>query len=221
MQTVERRVILAGATGLVGGRLLKLLLDDPEVCEVHAVGRRALTLQHPKLQVHVVDFSFLPKLPEADEVYLALGTTIRVAGSRAAFRAVDLYANLAVAKASFRQGCSHVGLVSAAGANAKSSMFYNRVKGELEDALKKIGFSGLVIVRPSLLLDDRSASGQPSRLGESVAIPIFRMLTPLLSGAYRPVWAQAVAQALANVVPGANGVIELASDAIAQEAGRD
>jgi uncharacterized protein YbjT (DUF2867 family) len=101
------------------------------------VSRRALDARHPKLQVHVVDFRRLPALAPVDEAYLALGTTIKVAGSQAAFRAVDLDANLAVAKAAIAAGAKRVALVSAVGADARSSVFYNRVKGELEEALKE------------------------------------------------------------------------------------
>ena len=140
-----RKVLLAGATGLVGGLILQALLADAAVAEVHALSRRDLGIAHPKLRVHLVDFKQLPELPAVDEVYLALGTTIKVAGSQAAFRAVDLEANLAVARAAFAAGARRVGLVSAAAANAKSSVFYNRVKGELEDALKAMNFGALVI----------------------------------------------------------------------------
>lgn len=208
----QRKVLLAGATGLVGGLILQALLADQTVSEVHALSRRPLSVRHPKLQFHVVDFSHLPALPQVDEVYLALGTTMKVAGNQAAFRAVDLEANLAVAKAAFASGALRLGVVSAAGANAKSSMFYNRVKGELEDALKAMGLNALVIARPSLLLDYRNGLQQPPRIGEQIAIPIAKLLAPLLPAIYRPVHAQAVALSLVKTVPTAEGVVVLASD---------
>ena len=99
-----RTVLLAGATGLVGGQMLQALLADPTVAQVHALTRRDLNLHHPKLQPLRVDFTRLPALPPADELYLALGTTIKVAGSQAAFRAVDFDANLAVARAAVAAG---------------------------------------------------------------------------------------------------------------------
>src|SRR6478609_1759238 len=99
MHMAGRTVILAGATGLVGGKILEGLLADPDVRAVHSLGRRPPGLVHPKLSHQGVDFRALPALPPADEVYLALGTTIRVAGSQAAFRAIDHDANLAVATA--------------------------------------------------------------------------------------------------------------------------
>jgi len=209
--------MLAGATGLVGGLLLQDLLADPGVSEVHALSRRALGFTHPKLQVHLVDVARLPALPRVDEVYLALGTTIKVAGSQAAFRAVDLEANLSVAQSAVRSGAHRVGLVSAAGAHARSSVFYNRVKGELEDALKALPLEALVIARPSLLLDNREGLGQPPRAGERIAIPIAKWIAPLLPGPYRPVHARAVARALVQAVPRAQGVLVLPSDALAKQ----
>jgi uncharacterized protein YbjT (DUF2867 family) len=212
----RRTVLLAGATGLVGGQILQALLADPTVAQVHALSRRALNVDHPKLRVHIVDFSGLPELPPADEAYLALGTTIKVAGSQAAFRAVDLDANLAVARAALAAGVRRIGLVSAVGANAASSVFYNRVKGELEDALRTMDLEALVIAQPSLLLDYRDGLRQPSRIGERMAIPIAKLLAPMLPGVYRPVQAKAVAQALVRAVPTADGVRVLASDALAR-----
>nr|WP_301295669.1 NAD(P)H-binding protein [Pseudomonas nitroreducens] len=206
--------MLAGATGLVGGQILQALLADGSVGEVHALSRRPLSLSHPKLQVHSVDFGRLPVLPPTDEVYLALGTTIKVAGSQAAFRAVDLDANLAVANAALAAGTRRVGLVSAVGADGQSSVFYNRVKGELEDALKAMPLTALVIAQPSLLLDYRDGLQQPPRLGEQLAIPVAKLLGPLMPGKYRPVHARAVAQALVRTVPTAGGVVVLASDVL-------
>lgn len=216
----QRKVLLAGATGLVGGMMLQALLADPTVSEVHALSRRGLTISHPKLRVHVVDFKNLPVLPQADELYLALGTTIKVAGSQEAFRAVDLNANLAVAKAAFAAGARRIGLVSAAGANARSSVFYNRVKGQLESVLTAMELTALVIARPSLLLDQRDGLDQPPRLGEKLSIPIAKLLAPVIPGKYRPVHAQSVANALVRVVPRAQGVIVLESDVLAKVGGQ-
>lgn len=211
LQEKQRKVLLTGATGLVGGQMLQVLLADPSVAQVHALSRRPVAVSHPKLHIHLVDFNRLPPLPQADEVYLALGTTIKVAGSQAAFRTVDHDANLAVAQAAVAAGVRRVGLVSAAAANARSSMFYNRVKGELEDALKAMDLTALVIAQPSLLLDYRNGLGQPPRIGEILSIPIAMLLAPLLPGTYRPVHARAVALALVQTLPAAQGVVVLAS----------
>jgi len=208
---IRRKVALAGATGLIGGYLLDMLLAEDSVAEVHALVRRPLKVSHPRLHCHRVDFAALPELPPIDEAYLALGTTLKVAGSREAFRAVDLQANLAVAMAAVRAGARRIGLVSAAGANAQSSVFYNRVKGELEEALKSLELEALVIARPSLLLDSRAHLGQPPRLAESVAIPMARLIAPLIPGAYRPIHGKDVARALLRSVLTAKGAHVLTS----------
>jgi uncharacterized protein YbjT (DUF2867 family) len=159
----------------------------------------------------VVDFAALPLLPPLDEVYLALGTTIKAAGDRPAFHAVDFDANLAVARAALAAGVRRAGLVSAMGADVKSSIFYNRVKGELEEALTQLSFEGLVIARPSLLTGDREALGQPKRLGEKVATIVSKLLGPLIPANYRPIAALDVARALLARVPEAQGCVVLLS----------
>ncbi len=207
----SRTVILAGATGLVGREILEGLLADATVAAVHSLGRRLPALQHPKLTAHVVDFAALPALPRADEVYLALGTTIKVAGSQEAFRAVDFDANLAVAKAALGAGARRVGLVSAMGADARSKVFYSRVKGELEDALEQLPFEGLVIARPSLLVGNREVLGQPTRRGEELGFAFGKALGFLIPANYRPIAAADVAGALLSAVPSAAGKTVLLS----------
>jgi uncharacterized protein YbjT (DUF2867 family) len=209
--TTTRTVALAGATGLVGRAILEGLLADSSVAAVHALGRRDPGVSHPKLTPHVVDFAALPQLPRLDEVYLALGTTIKAAGSQAAFRAVDFDANLSVARAALDAGARRAGLVSAMGADAKSRIFYNRVKGETEEALAQLAFEGLVIARPSLLVGDREALGQPGRLGERVATVFSRLLRPLIPSNYRAIAAPDVARALLARVPTARGRVVLRS----------
>lgn len=200
-----RRVLVAGATGLVGRAIVARLCADPGVARVHAVARRALEVEAPKLEAHVVDFARLPPLPPLDEAYLALGTTIRVAGSREAFRAVDIEANLAVAKAVLAAGARRIGLVSAMGANARSRLFYSRCKGELEEALAALPLEALVIARPSLLLGNRERLGQPQRRGEQLMAGIDRWLHPLLPARLRGIAAEDVAGALVGTLPEARG----------------
>jgi len=212
----SRTALLAGATGLIGSHILQALLADPGVAKVHVLARRPLTASDPKLQVDVVDFKRLPALQAIDETYLALGTTIRVAGSQEAFRAVDLDANLAVAKAAAAAGCQRVGLVSAVGASARSSVFYNRVKGELEDALKAMNLAALVIAQPSLLMGDRKALNQPSRFGEEFATPLMKLLSPILPRSFRPVEGRSVAQSLVRTLPTAQGLVVLSSDELSR-----
>lgn len=209
-----RTALLAGATGLVGREILAGLLADPGVRSVHALTRGELALQHPKLTQHQVDFSALPRLPHVDEVYLALGTTIKVAGSQEAFRAIDFDANLAVTQAARAMGASRLGLVSAMGASAGSKIFYNRVKGELEDALASLGYEGLVIARPSFLVGDREALGQPVRGGEKLALRVSTVLRPLIPANLRSIAAADVAAALLRHVPTAAGTKVMLSGAM-------
>jgi uncharacterized protein YbjT (DUF2867 family) len=207
----SRTVLLAGASGLVGRNILDRLLADDAVAAVHVLGRRELPLRHAKLTQHVVALQALPALPRVDEAYIALGTTIKDAGSQAAFRAVDFDAVLAVAKAARSAGAPRLGVVSAMGADARSRVFYSRVKGEMEQALSALGFEGLVIARPSLLAGDREALGQPARAGEELGLKVSRWISPLVPRNYRPIAAGAVAQSLLETVPASRGVRVLLS----------
>ncbi|MEN3112308.1 oxidoreductase [Uliginosibacterium paludis] len=206
-----RRVALAGATGLVGQHLLQGLLADPDVAEVHALARRELAIRHPKLVLHRVDYQALPALPPLDELYLALGTTIRDAGSQAAFRAVDFSANLALARSGMAAGARRIALVSAAGADPQSRFFYNRVKGELEAALASLEPDTLLIARPGLLLGDRAALGQRTRPAERLSAALFGFLGRAVPAALRPVAAQNVADALRTGLPSVEGHVVLGS----------
>ena len=200
-----RTALVAGASGLVGRAILQGLLADDEVAAVHVLVRRPLGAQHPKLTVHTVDFAALAPLSPVDEAYLALGTTIKVAGSEAAFRAVDFDASLAVACAAQVAGARCIGVVSAMGADPASRIFYSRVKGELEEAVCGLGYQGIVIARPSLLVGDRAALGQPERAGERIGLRVGRWLKPLIPANYRPIDASQVARALLRFVPVASG----------------
>ncbi len=213
MATDQGRVVLvAGATGLIGREIVALLLADRTVESVHCLGRRSLALKHPKLQNHVVDFAALPALPKVDEYYIALGTTIKVAGSQEAFKAVDLDAIVAVAKAAKIAGVTKLGVVSAMGANPKSRVFYNRIKGEMELAVGSLGLKSLVIARPSLLDGNRTALGQPERAGEGFGLLLMRGLRLLVPANYRAIPAKDVAHALIRAVEAAKpGVVTLLS----------
>jgi uncharacterized protein YbjT (DUF2867 family) len=203
--STHRVVLLAGASGLVGRAILQGLLADESVAAVHTLGRRSLPVQHPKLTQHSVDFKALPALPRLDEAFIALGTTIKVAGSQEAFRAVDYEAAVAVAEAAKQAGARRLGVVSAMGASTRSGIFYNRVKGEMEAAVSALGFDTLVIARPSFLAGDREALGQPVRSGEKLALGISRWLAPLIPANYRSIDSSAVARALLKKVPGTQG----------------
>jgi uncharacterized protein YbjT (DUF2867 family) len=203
---------VAGATGLVGQEILATLLADSTYTAVHCVGRRALAQQHRKLISHVVDFADLHSLPAVDDCFIALGTTIKVAGSQAAFRAIDLQAVEAVALAAKASGATKLGVVSAMGANSHSSVFYNRIKGEMELSLARMGFKSLVIARPSLIDGDRSALGQAGRAGEGMGLLLARRLRALIPANYRAIKASDIAYALIRQVKtGTPGVVTLMS----------
>jgi len=194
-----RVALVAGATGLVGREILAAILADKTYVAVHGVGRRALATTHPKLTFHVLDFTALPALPAVDDVFIALGTTIKVAGSQRAFRAVDFDAVLAVANAARASGASRLGIVSAMGASETSLIFYNRVKGEMEHAVSRLGFDSLVFARPSMLMGNRDSLGQPGRSGEKLAL-IFMQFRALVPANYRAIEAGRVARALVHAV---------------------
>jgi uncharacterized protein YbjT (DUF2867 family) len=209
-----RRALLAGATGLTGSCLLQLLLTSRRYSEVHVLARRPLATRHPKVSVHVVDFDALGQLrsPAAvDDVFVCLGTTIRAAGSQAAFRRVDLDCVVAVARLGLARGATRLAAISAMGANANSPVFYNRVKGEAEAALAGLGFESVTLVRPSLLAGERAEARPGERLALAFALP----LAPLIPKRYRAVPAEAVARAMLHfVVEGAPGLQVVESDRI-------
>lgn len=188
---MTRTALIAGASGLVGGHLLDLLLADGRWEQVVSVGRRELPRTHPALRQVVADFADLPSLPAADEAFCCLGTTIRKAGSQAAFRAVDHDAVVAFAAASRTAGASGFFHVSALGADPGSRIFYNRVKGEVERDVAAVGFPRCTALRPSMLDGERSESRPAERIG----LVAMRAAGPLL-GRYRPTPAVDVAAAM-------------------------
>jgi uncharacterized protein YbjT (DUF2867 family) len=206
-----RRALLAGATGLVGRAMLPLLLR--EYAAVDVLARRPVELGNDaRLRLQVVDFARLPQLSALDDVYIALGTTIKVAGSQAAFRAVDLDAVVAAARAGRQAGASRLGVVSALGADPASGVFYNRIKGEMQAAVGSLGYASVTIAQPSLLLGDRAALGQPVRRMEALAMRWSGPVLNLVPKTIRPIRAADVAAALvAAVRAGRPGACILAS----------
>lgn len=214
----HKTVAIAGATGLVGSHLLNGLLADPAIEKVYALGRTPLPISHEKLTFIHVNFDALPTLPPLDEVYLALGTTIKVAGSKEAFSKVDFTYNLVVANAALAAGAKKIGVVSSIGADAHSNSFYPQVKGQLEDALKALTPEGLVIVRPSILLGDRKSLGQATRRGEEISMALAKLLNPFLPKAFRAIEATKVANALRAEVPKTTGNVMIDSAHLQQYA---
>jgi uncharacterized protein YbjT (DUF2867 family) len=184
---------VAGATGLVGRVLVRLLGAESYWREVRALVRRDLPpeLSGPTVTSVQVDYTRLdppPPWAAADHVFCALGTTMRQAGSEAAFRQVDFEFPLALARAALARGARHFLLVTAVGASLGSRFFYNRVKGEVEAAITRLGFRSVTIARPSLLLGQRAEF----RLAERVA----KALSGLAPPRWKPVPADDVARAL-------------------------
>jgi len=199
VNATPRTALLAGATGLVGRQLLSMLLAGKQYRSVHVLLRRAAPdiNANAKLQVHQVDFALLPAaFPTADDVFIALGTTIKVAGSEAAFRQVDFDFVVNTARAARAAGATRLAIVSALGADAKSRVFYNRVKGEMQAAIAQLGYESVVIAQPSLLLGDRAGLGQPARGGEVWAQRLLGPLGWIVPNGVRPIPASAVASAL-------------------------
>ncbi len=204
------RVCVAGATGLVWRALLAELSADVRVASVTALVRpssapRGLPGNTTVLPVDYSRLGSSQALPPVDWAFCALGTTIAVAGSQAAFRAVDVDVVLAFASAARSAGASRLGLVSAMGADVRSTVFYNRVKGEVEQALAAQGWPHLVIARPSLLLGGRGALGQPQRRGEQLAQALMPAFGWLMPRHLRPIAADAVAAGLISAVAASAG----------------
>ena len=215
-----RTALLAGATGLVGGHLLALLLEDGTWDRVVSIGRREVDVRHDRLEQVVAQLPDVPALPAIDDAFCALGTTIKQAGSRDAFRAVDHDAVVALATGGQQAGARSFLHVTAMGANARSRIFYNRVKGETEAAVAGLGYASVAIARPSLLLGDREALGQPVRRLEALAMRFSRPLSLLVPRAVRPIAAVDVAAALvAAAARGEPGVRILASGEMQGAAG--
>lgn len=183
--------LLLGATGLVGRELLRLLLDDAFFSRVVVLARRPSGHRHPKLEEHVFELDEMAEHAElfaVDDVFCALGTTIRLAKSKEQFRVIDHDYAINAARLGRARGARHYLLVSALGANAKSPVFYNRVKGEVEEDLIAIGYPSVTIARPSLLLGER----EEFRLAERV----FSRLGWLMPPPVKPIPARDVALAL-------------------------
>jgi uncharacterized protein YbjT (DUF2867 family) len=173
--------VVAGATGLVGSRVLSPLLQDSAFESVIALARRPLAQTHPKLKTVLIhDLQELPAMKEelrGDVYFCCLGTTIKTAGSQEAFRRVDLDAVVEFGRIAKAHGARSFVLVSAAGSDPKSSLFYSRVKGEAEQALGLLGLHRLVIARPGLLIGDRKES-RPAERAAIVATRLVSAVTP-------------------------------------------
>jgi len=201
-----RTALLVGATGLIGAFVLKRLLESAHYQRVAVWVRRPLEIRNPKLSVEVVDFDRIEqRRVDAEDVFCCLGTTIKVAGSQEAFRRVDYEYPVALAKAAAKSGAKRILVVSALGSRPDSTVFYSRVKGEMQDAVRAAGVPTTIFFQPSML----SGRVKDKRFWEDVATAVGNAIGPLL-GKYRPIHGDIVAQAMvkAAVEGRPSGVIE-------------
>ncbi len=193
-----RSALVLGATGLVGRQCLDQLLADASYGAVHAIVRKPIELTHPKLKQHVIAFTELADTVAriaANEVFCCLGTTIKQTGSQEAFRRVDYEYPLTAAKSALASGARQFLLVTSLGSDLNSSMFYPRVKGEVERDICALPLPTVHVLQPSMLLGDRSEH----RLGEAIGKVAMRIFQPLMLGAarkYRAIEAATVARAM-------------------------
>ena len=194
-------ILLAGASGFIGEKLVQRLLKAPSKPVLMSVVRRPSMPLNSRVQEHIGDFNALEGWMtswQAETAICCLGTTIKVAGSQAAFKAIDFDAVLQFARLAKRIGVEHFIVVSAVGASPTSASFYSRVKGEMEAALLALDFASVSIVQPSLLLGARAQARTGERLGQILSVP----LAPLCMGAlakYRPIHGDVVATAIATL----------------------
>ncbi len=190
-----RTALLVGASGLVGRELLDLLLVDTSYDKVIVLTRKPLLIDNAKYENYVIDFDRLTehyKNIAAHDIFCCLGTTMRVAGSKEAFKKVDYTYPLEIAKLAKAAGAEQYLLVSALGANEKSSIFYNKVKGEVERAIEALGYQSFKIFRPSLLLGNRSEQ----RNGEDAAKIFYKIFGFIIPAKYKAIEARSVALAM-------------------------
>jgi len=196
----QKTVLLVGASGLVGREVLHRLLVAPAYEKIILLNRREIPeiSGHPKVAQFTIDFNQLTRFRarlQGDEIICTLGTTIKKAGTQVNFRQVDFEYPWQIAQMARENGVPHFLIVTASGANPKSKIFYNRVKGEIEMAIRDLNFPRTTVFRPSLLLGTRPEK----RPGEEIAQKLNPILSFLLPQKYKPVRAEVVAQAILTV----------------------
>jgi uncharacterized protein YbjT (DUF2867 family) len=188
---------ILGATGLIGGQLLEILKNDPDFDVIKVIARRPVAIEHPKVKVIIIDFadetSFRNAIADSDAVFTAVGTTNRkVKGDRIEYQKVDFDIPVHAAGHCEYTGCNRFLLVSSIGADSQSGNFYLKLKGEVEEAIRKIRIQSISIFRPSLLLGER----QEKRGGEKLAQVLSASLSFLFPSRYKPINASAVARSM-------------------------
>ena len=207
-----KKALVIGASGLIGTQLIQLLLADGGYTVI-ALVRKKLPVEHEQLNQIQFDFDDAKmSIPQVDEVFCCLGTTIKVAGSKAQFYKVDFEYVLNITKAAFKNGAKKMAIVSSMGADKNSTIFYNRTKGEIEAAVTKIGYQSLFIFRPSILLGKRDEF----RLGEMTGRVVMTFFAFAIPNKYKPIEASTVAAAMILKMNSDNiGLQIVASDQIA------
>jgi uncharacterized protein YbjT (DUF2867 family) len=192
-----KTAVIAGYSGLIGSQLLKILIESDDYVKVIALGRRSLDIQHPKLIQHNIDFNNIEiEEQNIDDVFCCLGTTMKKAGSKEKFRLVDFQYPVSLANYCLNKGAKQFSLVSSMGADEKSNIFYNKVKGEVEKAISNLGYHRLDIFRPSLLLGTRGESRFAEDLGKAgMKLLGFLFMGPLKD--YKAIESTKVARAMA------------------------
>lgn len=207
-----KTALVAGASGLVGSSLVKMLLQEPAYETVHILVRKEINLAHSKLYQHVVDFDRLEALNfdfKVDDAFVTLGTTIAKAGSKSAFYKVDHDFVISFARMALSLGAKGIYLVSSMGANPSSSIFYNKVKGKMEEDMKALNFPRLGIFRPSLLLGPRTEK----RTGEKFAGWMMQSFDFMIPAKYKAIHIDKVAKKMIELaLQNENGVFLLESD---------
>jgi len=192
-------VAIAGATGLTGNYCLEFLLLQIKITKVITIGRKPTGIQNPKLEEVILQNNKLTTQVIADAFICCLGTTIKKAGSKEAFKEIDLELPLHIATELFKNGCKTAAVISAMGANENSTFFYNQVKGKMENQMQNIGFESLSIFRPSIIDGPR----KEKRFGEKIGLAVMKIISPLYIGSLknlRPIHAKTIARSLVTVV---------------------
>lgn len=195
----DQTALVIGATGLIGSNLVEQLTENENFTTIKVFTRRSTLIKHPKIEEHLVDFDKIDDWKDdltGDVLFSAMGTTIRKAGSKAAQYKIDFTYQYETAQAAANNSVKTYCLVSSAGANPTSSVFYSKMKGELDEAVKKLGIKHTFIFRPSILSGNRNES----RLGEKIGLALARIFTniPGLTK-YRPIQGATVAKAMIHV----------------------
>jgi uncharacterized protein YbjT (DUF2867 family) len=196
MTSEKRTALVIGATGLVGRGVVNQLLTSEKYSHVKVLARRSFELTHPKLDSIIFNFDRPDaSLVRADDIYCCLGTTMKKAGSNEAFYLVDFTYPYEIAKMALANGAKRFAIITAMGSDSKSLFYYNRVKGDIEAAIKALEYETLLVFRPSLLLGHRSES----RMGEKIGEILAKLLNPLIPAKYRAIEAENVAKAMVAI----------------------